>query len=67
MVGTIGLESFIAGSGITSSRLVLVHFEILQILMLLKDKYLFSTPLKIYAMVRKVKKQNNFILSSLIT
>ena len=52
---------------ITSFRLVLVRFELLQILVQLKDKYLFSAPMKIHAMVRKVKKQNKFIFISLVT
>ena len=32
-----------------------------------KLKYLFFTAMKIHAMVRMVKKQNNFIFSSLVT
>ena len=47
---------------ITSFRLVFVRFELLRILLQLEDKYHFSTPMKTHTMVRKVKKQNNFIL-----
>ena len=48
----------------TSFRLVLVRFECFRVLVQLKDKNLFSTPMKIHTMVRKVKEQNNFVLVS---
>ena len=47
---------------ITLIRLALIRFELLQIIVQLKDEYLFSTPMKIHTMVGKVKKQNRFIL-----
>ena len=49
---------------IISFLLVLVSFEMLRILEQSKD--VFSMPMKIDAMVLKIKKQNNFIFSSLI-
>ena len=52
---------------ITPFWLVLFRFELLRILVQLKGKYLFSRPMKIHSMLHKVKKQNNFILSSLVT
>ena len=52
---------------ITSFRLVLIRFELLWILVQLKDKYFFSTPTIIHTMVHKVKKQNNSIFSLLVT
>ena len=44
-----------------------VSFGIVKILVQLKDKCLFSRPMKIYTIVREVKKQNNFIFCSLVT
>ena len=52
---------------ITSFRLVLVRFELLHILVQSIDKYLFSIPMEIHTIVLKIKKQNNFIFSSLVT
>ena len=52
---------------ITPFRIILFRFELLQILVQLKDKYLFSRPMKTHSMLRKGKKQNNFIFSSLVT
>ena len=63
-LGSIGCQ-FFAGFGL--QYFVLVRFELLRILVQLKDKYLFSTSMKIHTTVRKVKKQNNFIFSSIVT
>ena len=46
--------------------LTLVRFELWRIFLQLKDKYIFSTPMKIYTMGRIVKKPN-FFLSLLVT
>ena len=51
---------------ITLFWLTLVHFELWRIFLQLKDKCIFSTPMKIYTMGRKVKK-NNFFLSLIVT
>ena len=62
---TIGCKWLLLVVGcITSFLFVLVCFELLQILVQSRD--LFSIPMKIHAVVLKIKKQNNFIFSSLI-
>ena len=50
---------------ITSLLLVLVCFELLRILAQSIDA--FSIPMKVHTMVLKIKKQNYFIFSSLVT
>ena len=65
-LGTIGLEWFWLVVGcISLFLLVLVRFKLLQILVQSID--LFYIPIKIHTMVLKIKQQNNFIFSSLVT
>ena len=52
---------------ITPFQLVLFRFELLLILVQLKNKYLFSKSMKIHTILRKVKKQSNSIFSLLVT
>ena len=65
-MGAIGCEWLLLVVGcITSFLLVLVRFELLRILVQSID--VFSIPMKFHAMALKIKKQNNFTFSSLIT
>ena len=51
---------------ITLFQLVLVRLESLRILVQSKDLNMFFTAVKIHTMARIVKKQNNFIFSSVV-
>ena len=69
MVGRISRESLLLVLGcITLLSLVLVYFVSLRILVQPKDLNIcFLTAMKIHPMARIIKKQNNFIFSSIFT